>query len=206
MEPDGAISLLEQRLKNWRPDLVGTLMFVTHEDRVLLIRKKRGHGAGKINGPGGKLDAGETPAQCAVRETLEETGVTVEGPRLAAIMRFVALDGDDWLGYVFLAGGYAGRPRETVEAVPRWFPIAEIPFDEMWDDDRIWLPRLLAGEVLAGDFLFRGGALLAHRLCSLGHGDAARLLRHDDGRSGGSAGRTGHSDHRGNDRSPGHHR
>ena len=44
----------------------------------------------------------------------------------------------------------------------------------MWEDDRIWLPRILAGEILAGDFLFRGGVLLADRLRCLGRGESAR--------------------------------
>ncbi len=47
---------------NWEPGLRATLMFIVDEAReeVLLIRKKRGLGAGKINGPGGKIDPGET--------------------------------------------------------------------------------------------------------------------------------------------------
>lgn len=171
--PD-ALSLLDARLQDWRPDLVGTLLFLCCDDRVLLIRKKRGHGAGKINGPGGKLDPGEAPLRCALRETREETGVEVMDPELAAIMRFVELDGEQWLGYVFVGHRYHGTPRETKEARPQWFPVSALPLGEMWEDDRYWLPRVLAGEVLCGDFLFRAGVLLTHRLRSLGRGEAAR--------------------------------
>lgn len=175
METEDPRSLLERRLADWRPDLTGTLLFLAgNDDDVLLIRKKRGHGAGKINGPGGKLDAGESPAQCAVRETLEETGIEALDPQLAAIMRFVDLENDDWLGYVFVASRYRGDLRETPEAVPAWFARNEIPLEEMWDDDRYWLPRILAGEVLKGDFLFRAGSLLAHRLSPLGPEEAER--------------------------------
>ena len=45
-----------------------TLLFLRKDDQILLIRKKRGLGKGKINGPGGRLDPGETLAECAVRE------------------------------------------------------------------------------------------------------------------------------------------
>jgi len=61
-----------------------------------------------------------------------------------------------------------------LEAVPVWCARDEIPFDEMWDDDRHWLPRILAGEVLRGDFLFRAGTLIAHRLRPLGREEAGR--------------------------------
>ncbi|HYF35152.1 MAG TPA: NUDIX domain-containing protein, partial [Prosthecobacter sp.] len=53
----------------WQPAIRATLMFIIDEarDEVLLIRKKRGLGAGKINGPGGKIDPGESSIECAVR-------------------------------------------------------------------------------------------------------------------------------------------
>lgn len=159
--------LLTDRLRGWQPDETGTLMFITSGDEVLLIRKKRGHGAGKINGPGGKVEPGETPLESACRETREETGLLPRDAVLRAEFRFVSLDGPQWYGYVFLAHRYSGTARETAEALPFWCPVDALPFAEMWDDDRLWLPRLLAGERLSGDFLFDGDRLLTHRLTSL---------------------------------------
>ena len=52
----------------WQPDIEATLVFIHQGSRVLLIEKLRGIGMGKINGPGGKIDPGETPLECAVRE------------------------------------------------------------------------------------------------------------------------------------------
>jgi len=164
MDAENYDRLLTERLERWRPELYGTLLFLQDGDRVLLIRKKRGHGAGKINGPGGKIEPGETPQQSALRETLEETGVFVEEASLAAEFRFLDLSGPQWYGYVFLASGWQGMPVETAEADPFWCPLDNLPFDEMWEDDRHWLPRVLAGEQLRGDFLFDDGRLLAHRL------------------------------------------
>jgi len=57
----------------WTPVDTATLLFVVRHTEVLLIRKKRGLGAGKINGPGGRLEKGESLAECAVRETEEGT-------------------------------------------------------------------------------------------------------------------------------------
>ena len=61
---------------SWQPEQIATLLFVIRAGKVLLIHKKRGLGAGKINGPGGKLEPGETPKQCAIRETTEELCIT----------------------------------------------------------------------------------------------------------------------------------
>ncbi len=159
--------LLIERLDGWRPDHRGTLLFVLDDDRVLLIRKKRGHGAGKINGPGGKIDPGETPHEAALREIREETGVLVHHASLQAEFRFLDLIDPQWYGYVFVAREWQGTPVETPEAMPFWCPVGELPFEAMWEDDRLWLPRVLAGERLRGDFLFDRGRLLTHRLSSL---------------------------------------
>lgn len=158
---------LDRRGEHWRPDQVGTLMFLVEDAQLLLIRKRRGHGAGKINGPGGKPEAGESPLQCVLRETEEEVGVRPREIRLAAVLRFIDIRDDDWLGYVYVAAGCLGVPRETAEATPAWYPLDRLPFDEMWEDDRLWLPRILAGERLAGEFLFHSGVLRAHRLRNL---------------------------------------
>ena len=166
---------LDRRLQHWRPDQVGTLMFLMESGRVLLIRKRRGHGAGKINGPGGKPEPGETPLVCALRETEEEVGVRPLDPRLGGVFRFVDQQDADWLGFIFVATSCSGTPRPTAEAIPGWYPVRHLPFEEMWDDDRHWLPRVLAGERLEGDFLFRAGTLLAYRIRCVGRQDEEQL-------------------------------
>ena len=172
-QSQGAVSnnqLLDRRLQGWQPDFVGTLVFLVRDNRVLLIHKKRGHGAGLINGPGGKVEAGESPVACAVRETREEIGITVVAPVLCGTFKFVDLQAPQWLGYVYLARWFAGLPSETGEATPEWFALTALPLDRMWEDDRYWLPRVLAGELLEGEFLFDDGHLLTHRLRQVGDG------------------------------------
>ena len=155
---------LERRLDGWQPDYTGTLLFVRDGGRLLLIRKKRGHGAGKINAPGGKIDAGETPEESAVRETREEVGVRALNPVHMAVLRFVDRVDPQWLGHVFVAASHEGTPLETEEAEPFWVPLDAIPYAGMWEDDRIWLPEVLAGRPVRGDFLFESGKLLSYAL------------------------------------------
>ncbi len=161
---------LKQQLVGWTPDLVGTLMLIQKERRLLLIRKKRGHGAGRIIAPGGKLEGSESPLQCAVRETQEETGIRVRQAVPVAELKFVERKGEQWLGHVFLASSYQGVAVETPEAEPHWFAIDDIPYPDMWRDNRLWLPGVLTGCFAAGSFLYNQGVLIAHELKWLSQG------------------------------------
>jgi 8-oxo-dGTP diphosphatase len=148
----------------WQPAERATLLFVRRAGQLLLILKKRGLGAGKINGPGGRIDPGETAEACAVREVQEELRVTPTGVRAAGELRFQFVDGYSLHGYVFTATGCDGEPQETGEAVPQWTPEDRIPYERMWADDRIWLPHLLAGRRFLGSFLFDGDSMLGYDL------------------------------------------
>jgi 8-oxo-dGTP diphosphatase len=147
----------------WSPAVRATLLFVVRDGRILLIRKKRGLGAGKINGPGGKLDPGEAPLAGAIREVEEEIGVTPTRVEQRGEIRFQFTDGLSLLGLVFLARDCEGELRETDEAAPFWTPVERIPWSEMWADDVHWMPSLLAGRKFSGRALFDGDALLDQR-------------------------------------------
>jgi 8-oxo-dGTP diphosphatase len=147
----------------WEPGILATLMFIVNDGHVLLIRKKRGFGKGKINGPGGKLDPGETELQCAVRETEEELGVCAVDAVKRGELWFQFVDGLKMHVAVFQASRHEHDAVETEEAIPLWTPIENIPFDEMWADDRHWLHRMLTGnESFLGKFTFDGDAMLWH--------------------------------------------
>lgn len=146
---------------NWQPTIRATLMFVCHDGQVLLIRKKRGFGMGKINGPGGKLDPGEAEIDCAVRETQEELGVTALDAVKRGELWFQFVDGMAMHVAVFMAERHQGEAIETEEAAPLWTPIDAIPFEQMWADDAHWLHRMLTGkENFLGKFVFDGDAML----------------------------------------------
>ncbi len=145
---------------DWTPLDRATLVFVIDAERVLLIRKKRGLGAGKISGPGGRIEPGESPEQCAVRETREELGIEPIAPEHVGELWFQFVDGYSLHVHVFRSEGFAGEPRETEEAVPMWHDVGALPYDEMWEDDRHWLPHLLSRRGFVGRFVFDGDRLL----------------------------------------------
>ena len=141
---------------NWRPREEGTLCFVIQDGQILLIEKKRGLGAGKVNGPGGRLEKGETAERAAIRETQEEVGITPTGVQWAGELRFQFRDGYSLHCTVYRASGWEGELMETAEAKPFWVRTDQIPYDRMWADDEQWMPRLLSGEKFRGWFEFDG--------------------------------------------------
>ena len=155
-------SLADIDWTSWTPRETATLLFVIRDGQVLLIHKKKGLGAGKINGPGGRVDPGEAPKQAAIREVQEELRVTPTGVEEAGELSFQFTDGFSIHGHVFTATGCEGEPRETGEAVPLWTPLDRIPYDRMWADDRVWIPLMLRGRRFRGRFLFDGDTMLGH--------------------------------------------
>lgn len=150
----------------WKPTDRATLLFVVERaaGRILLIEKKRGLGAGKVNGPGGRIDPGETPIETALREVREELRVDAVGAVELGELSFQFVDGYGLHCHVFRADACVGEPTETDEAVPLWAPLDAIPFDRMWADDRLWLPHLLAGTRFEGRFVFDGDRMLDYEL------------------------------------------
>ncbi|HWL84728.1 MAG TPA: YbaK/EbsC family protein [Polyangiaceae bacterium] len=160
----------------WTPTELSSLLFVVRGGQILLIRKKRGLGAGKINAPGGRLEPGETPADAALRETREEVGVVPLGIREWGELRFQFTDGYKLLCHVFSADGCEGETVETDEALPLWTPLGAIPYEEMWADDRIWLPLMLSGRRFSLRSIFDGDRMVDVEITA--HDPAAPLFEH----------------------------
>jgi 8-oxo-dGTP diphosphatase len=144
----------------WKGEMLATLMFIIQDGQVLLIEKKRGLGAGKINGPGGKIDPGETPLQAIIRETQEELVITPHDPVKLGELRFSMSDCPDILCHVYRSHAFTGTPTETDEAVPCWTALDAIPYQNMWEDDRHWLPLVLEQRTFRGSFIFEGERML----------------------------------------------
>lgn len=145
---------------NWRPTRFATLVYLVRDGELLLIEKLQGHGKGKVNVPGGHIEVGESPEDCAVREVFEEVRISVLDIDLKAVLRFHDTEnGFNMLGYVFLSNHFIGEPQQTDEAIPFWSKLNAIPFDRMWEDDRIWVPDVLAGKRLEGEFVFANDVL-----------------------------------------------
>ena len=114
---------------------------------VLLGEKRRGLGRGRVVAPGGKLEPGESPAAAAVRELAEEVGLVAAAedlePRGVLDYRFPHRPAWSQLSHVFLCRRFSGAVTESSELAASFVPLAEVPFERMWDDAKFWLPGVL---------------------------------------------------------------
>jgi len=134
------------------------LCLLVKGDKIILAMKKRGFGAGKLNGIGGKVAEGETIEVAAAREVEEEIGVITDPAKMEKVgnVEFYFKDKPEWNQHmhIFLVKDWQGEPEESEEMTPRWYSQNEIPFDAMWPDDKHWLPAVLAGKKVEGKFYF----------------------------------------------------
>jgi 8-oxo-dGTP diphosphatase len=126
--------------------LVGVGVLVCRGDDVLLVRRHGSHGAGTWSPPGGYLDFGEDPADCAVREAREETDVDVGPPRFAGFTNDVfAAERKHFVTLWFEAQHVGREPRAAAPAELTevgWFARDNLPTP-------LFLPfeNFLAGQV-----------------------------------------------------------
>jgi mutator protein MutT len=137
-----------------------TLLFLRQDDQILLAMKKRGFGVNKWNGAGGKVEAGETVEQAAVRECQEEIGVTPTNLKYCGRIFFNDLPDVKHYCYLYQTWEWIGEPHETEEMRPQWFHISDVPYDQMWPDDRFWIPKMLDGITLKGRVVIENDVML----------------------------------------------
>lgn len=146
--------------------IAATLCYVQSNGRTLMMHRNKKPGdvhRGKWNGLGGKLDAGESPDECVVREIREESGLTLIEPRLRGVLTFPAFKpGEDWLVFVYTASRFAGEVGVCAEGDLEWVPDEEIGKLPLWEGDRIFLPWLKKDGFFSGKFVYIDGRLVSH--------------------------------------------
>ncbi len=136
---------------------VTTLLLLRKDNQILLAMKKRGFGEGLYNGVGGKLEEGETPDMAMLRETKEEIDIVPTKYEKVAIMEFneyVKGEKANLIFHLYIATEWDKEPSETEEMKPKWFDIDKIPYNQMFPDDKYWMPFILEGRKIKGFFEF----------------------------------------------------
>lgn len=143
---------------------LATLCYVRRGDQTLMIhRVKRPDDMhqGKWNGLGGKLEPGETPEACAIREIREESGLEVHDLRMRGVLTFPGFAKDeDWYVFVFTAQAVAGELIDPPEGNLEWIPNDRLIDLNLWEGDRQFIPWLDQPSFFSGMFHYIAGQLV----------------------------------------------
>lgn len=130
---------------------------INKKGEVLLQKKALGWGKGNWNGPGGKVDPGESVEESVKREILEETDIKIKSLEKRGFLEFIfpkEKSDNNQRVYLFSSHDWEGEARDMGEGELKWFKIDEIPLKKMWDDDKYWLPSVLLGKTVKMRFNF----------------------------------------------------
>ena len=146
---------------------LATLCYVKQNGKTLMlhrVKKANDIHAGKWNGLGGKLEAGESPEQCVIREVREEAGLEIVGPCYHGLLIFADFAGDDWFVWVFTAAKFSGDLIESNEGHLKWVPDEQVTSLNLWPSDHIFLPWLNTGKIFSARFQYHGDEMFNHEV------------------------------------------
>jgi 8-oxo-dGTP diphosphatase len=161
---------------------VATLCYVrdVEQGRTLMlhrIKKANDMHAGKWNGLGGKLEPGETPEECAIREVWEESGLRMINPILRGIITFPKFSkGEDWLTYLFVSYGYSGELIDSAEGELAWIENERLFDLNLWPGDRVFMRWLDDRRFFSAKFVYDAGELTKYEVVFYTLGDGATTL------------------------------
>ena len=151
---------------------LGTLVYLKRSNQTLMlhrVKKEQDIHEGKWNGLGGKLEAGESPEECAIREVKEESGYDILSPQLKGIMTFPKFDGvDDWYVYIFTADNISGDQIVSPEGNLVWIDDDKVMDLPMWEGDYIFLDWVEKGRFFSAKFVYENKALKDHSVVFYG--------------------------------------
>jgi 8-oxo-dGTP diphosphatase len=152
--------------------ILATLCYLRKDGKTLMlhrVKKKNDIHEGKWNGLGGKLESGETPEECAVREVREESGLVLRNPLLRGLLTFPGFDGEhDWYVYVFTGTEFEGSLIDSPEGRLEWVADGKLLDLPLWEGDKVFLGWLDRPEFFSGKFVYERGVLKSHSVAFYG--------------------------------------
>ncbi len=146
---------------------IGTLCYIKRNGKSLMmhrIKKPDDMLEGKWVGLGGKMENGESPEECIIREVYEESGLSIENPELKGIITFPKdFNTEDWYVFVFRCEKFSGKLKnESHEGVLEWISDNELEHKEMFEGDRIFQKLIDKKGLFSAKFEYDHGKLIRH--------------------------------------------
>lgn len=102
----------------------------------VLVQDKKGNAAWHgWNFPGGHVEKGEYVTPSVIREMKEETGLTIENPKLCGIKEFhKTADGNRYIVFLYVTDRFSGELKSSAEGEVFWYPLSELKRSEKLAD------------------------------------------------------------------------
>lgn len=141
-----------------------SLVYIERDGKYLMLhrtKRERDLNRGKWIGVGGKFEEDESPEECAIRETREETGLTLLRPVYRGIVTFVSDRCPTEYMHLFTCDDFTGTLRECDEGELAWIEKSRVPSLPLWEGDRIFLALLSEGAPFFSlKLVYRGDTLV----------------------------------------------
>jgi 8-oxo-dGTP diphosphatase len=131
--------------------VVSTLCYLEKDNKYLMLlrnKKENDVNEGKWIGVGGKCEKGESPEECVIRETFEETGIKLESLKMRGVMTFASEGWEDEYIFVYTSDKFSGHITECNEGELAWIDKDKIMVLNLWDGDRIFLDIMINSDKL----------------------------------------------------------
>ena len=131
--------------------VVSTLCYLEKDNKYLMLlrnKKENDVNEGKWIGVGGKCEKGESPEECVIRETFEETGIKLESLKMRGVMTCASEGWEDEYIFVYTSDKFSGHITECNEGELAWIDKDKIMDLNLWDGDRIFLDIMLTSDKL----------------------------------------------------------
>lgn len=149
---------------------VATSCYIEKDNKTLMLhRTKKEDDVHKDRwiGLGGKVENGETPEECVIREVKEESGLLLLNPQLRGILTFPKFkDDEDWYVFLFTATEFTGELQECNEGILEWIPTERIFELNISEGDKLFLNWLKEYKMFSAKFVYENGKLMEHKLAA----------------------------------------
>ncbi len=149
--------------------IVATLCYIRRDGKTLMLhrnKKNSDYHQGKYNGIGGKLESGESPEECCIREIKEETGLDAHAIKYRGHLSFPVFDGtSDWLCFVYECTDFSGDLIACDEGTLHWVKDDDITSLNLWEGDHHFIDIIYkTNENFSGKFIYKDKALVSYQL------------------------------------------
>ncbi|MEI8361530.1 MAG: 8-oxo-dGTP diphosphatase [bacterium] len=146
---------------------LATLCYIRKNGKTLMlhrVKKENDMHKGKWNGLGGKIEDGETPEECIIREVKEECGLNAKNPLIKGILTFPQFSkGETWYVFLFVITEFDGELIESNEGNLEWINDDKLFDLNLWEADKIFIKWLDQKGFFSGKFIYKDGVFIEHQ-------------------------------------------